>query len=69
MALSNEDKKDVSKAYGKALANKVAKVTRDGKTYLNKERKNNADFMRKKGYSDVLSVRKSIGRHGKKVHG
>lgn len=29
MALSNEDKKDISKAMGKALAKKVAKVTRD----------------------------------------
>lgn len=29
MALSNEDKKDVKGAMGKALANKVAKVTRD----------------------------------------
>lgn len=29
MALSKEDKKDVSDAYGKALANKVSKVTRD----------------------------------------
>lgn len=29
MALSREDKNDVKKAYGKALANKVAKVTRD----------------------------------------
>ncbi len=31
MALSNEDKKDVKGAMGKALANKVAKVTRDKK--------------------------------------
>jgi tRNA 2-selenouridine synthase SelU len=31
MALSHEDKHDVKKAYGKALANKVAKVTRDKK--------------------------------------
>lgn len=31
MALTREDKKDVSSAYGKALANKVAKVTHDGK--------------------------------------
>jgi len=30
MALSNEDKKDVAGAMGKALANKVSKVTRDG---------------------------------------
>jgi len=30
MALSGEDKKDVKSAFGKALANKVAKVTRDG---------------------------------------
>lgn len=29
MALNSEDKKDVSKAMGKAMANKVAKVTRD----------------------------------------
>ncbi len=34
MALSNEDHKDVKKAMGKALANKVAKVTMDGKTNL-----------------------------------
>jgi hypothetical protein len=31
MALSNEDHKDVKKAMGKALANKVAKVTRDNR--------------------------------------
>ena len=30
MALSGEDKKDVQGAMGKALANKVAKVTKDG---------------------------------------
>lgn len=29
MALSNEDKKDVKGAFGKAIANKVSKVTRD----------------------------------------
>lgn len=29
MALSNEDKKDVQGAMGKAIANKVSKVTRD----------------------------------------
>tara|TARA_R110000868_G_scaffold119352_1_gene316204 strand:+ start:564 stop:1037 length:474 start_codon:yes stop_codon:yes gene_type:complete len=29
MALSNEDKKDVSGAMGKAMANKISKVTRD----------------------------------------
>ena len=29
MALNNEDKQDVKNAYGKAIANKVAKVTRD----------------------------------------
>ena len=29
MALNKEDKKDVSNAYGKALANKVSKVTKD----------------------------------------
>lgn len=29
MALSHEDKKDVQKHMGKALANKVSKVTRD----------------------------------------
>lgn len=29
MALNNEDKKDVSNAMGKALANKVSKVTKD----------------------------------------
>lgn len=29
MALNNEDKKDVQKHMGKALANKVSKVTRD----------------------------------------
>lgn len=34
-------------------------------SYLNKERKHNADFMREKGYGDVLSMRKSIGRKGK----
>lgn len=33
MALSNEDKKDVQGAMGKALANKVSKVTRDKVTY------------------------------------
>lgn len=31
MALSNEDKKDVSTSYGKALANKISKVTKDRK--------------------------------------
>jgi len=30
MALNKEDKADVKNAMGKALANKVAKVTRDG---------------------------------------
>lgn len=30
MALNNEDKKDVQKHMGKALANKVSKVTKDG---------------------------------------
>lgn len=30
MALNKEDKQDVKKHYGKAIANKVAKVTRDG---------------------------------------
>lgn len=30
MALSHEDKKDVKTHLGKALANKVSKVTRDG---------------------------------------
>ncbi len=30
MALTPEDKKDVKGAMGKALANKVSKVTRDG---------------------------------------
>ena len=29
MSLTPEDKKDVSKAYGKALANKVSKATKD----------------------------------------
>lgn len=29
MALSSEDKKDVKSAFGKAMANKVSKVTRD----------------------------------------
>lgn len=29
MALSKEDKNDVKRAYGKALANKVSKVTKD----------------------------------------
>jgi hypothetical protein len=29
MALSNEDHKDVKKAMGKAIANKITKVTRD----------------------------------------
>jgi hypothetical protein len=32
MALSKEDHGDVKKAFGKALANKVNKVTRDGDT-------------------------------------
>lgn len=31
MALSSEDKKDVSHCYGKALANKVSKATKDNK--------------------------------------
>ncbi len=31
MALSHEDKKDVQKHMGKALANKVGKVTKDNK--------------------------------------
>ena len=31
MALNNEDKKDVQKHMGKALANKVSKVTKDKK--------------------------------------
>lgn len=35
-------------------------------SHVNKERKHNADFMRKGGYGDVLSNRKSIGRHGNK---
>lgn len=30
MALSNEDHKDVKKAMGKAVANKIRNVTRDG---------------------------------------
>lgn len=34
MALSNEDKKDVSRAMGKALANKVSKATRDSKHFM-----------------------------------
>ncbi len=34
-------------------------------SYLNKERKNNADFMRKTGNEDTLASRKSIGRHAK----
>lgn len=34
MALNNEDKRDVAKHMGKALANKVAKVTRDKKSYI-----------------------------------
>lgn len=33
MALSNEDKKDVAGAMGKAMANKVSKVTRDKDGY------------------------------------
>lgn len=36
MALNKEDKKDVSNAYGKALANKVSKVTKDGSTKLSR---------------------------------
>lgn len=35
MALSHEDKKDVAGAMGKAIANKVSKVTRDRKIYPN----------------------------------
>lgn len=31
MALNKEDKSDVKNAMGKALANKVSKVTKDGK--------------------------------------
>lgn len=31
MAISKEDKQDVKRAYGKAIANKVAKVTNDKK--------------------------------------
>lgn len=60
MALNNEDKKDVAKHMGKALANKVSKVTKD--SYLNRERKVNADYMRKAGYGDELAKRKSIHR-------
>jgi hypothetical protein len=37
MALNNEDKKDVAKHMGKALANKVSKVTKDGKYGSNKK--------------------------------
>jgi hypothetical protein len=33
MALNNEDKKDVQKHMGKALANKVSKVTRDKNSF------------------------------------
>jgi len=33
MALNNEDKKDVQKHMGKALANKVSKVTKDKHSY------------------------------------
>lgn len=43
--------------------NKALDNAKGGKeSYLNKERKHNADFMRKKGYGDVLAMRKSIGR-------
>lgn len=33
MSLNSEDKKDITKAYGKALANKVSKATKDGNRY------------------------------------
>jgi hypothetical protein len=51
MALSNEDKKDVSDHMGKALANKVSKVTRDDamkKHYSNEnQRKLHYDSIKK----------------------
>lgn len=34
-------------------------------SYLNRERKNNAKFMRESGHGDVLAMRKSIGRKAK----
>lgn len=34
-------------------------------SYLNKERSNNAAYMRKSGNEDILSFRKSIGRNAK----
>jgi len=37
MALNREDKADVSKAMGKAIANKVSKVTKDKPTQVSKE--------------------------------
>lgn len=54
---------DTNPALTKALHAK-----KEGKplSYLHKERKNNAEFMRNKGYEDVLATRKSIGRHGEK---
>lgn len=40
MALSPEDKKDVKGAFGKAIANKVSKVTKDSSySRMNSERK------------------------------
>lgn len=43
MAISKEDKADVKNAMGKALANKVGKVTRDKVDHGNKEFKERAD--------------------------
>lgn len=67
MALSNEDRSDVSVAFGKKTANKVASATRDGtiKSYsitgtpshlpLSKERKYNQEWAEKGAKTKALS--------------
>jgi hypothetical protein len=55
MALSNEDKKDIKQAHGKALASKIDRVTTDKlsgslNSYLKKHEKDTVRSYKKKVY-------------------
>lgn len=63
MALNNEDKKDVKNAMGKAIANKVSKVTHDSPNSLSGSEK---DKLRKKfGHNHLSGSEMDNGRQAK----
>ena len=64
MALSSEDKADVSRAFGKKTANKVSRVTHDEPLYAKRMRKNfETGNAKAKALKSIME--KKYGGHGK----